>query len=185
VAEPVYFDTSIFLEIVSRRSKYTARLRELLKELQEKKSRVYTSILTVQELSVSSYRKGEIARDTMADIRRIARVYSPTKEMALTAAKLEAQLKDIAQAEADKRDKRKPETEEQKLERICENRRRKWDCFHIATAQVLGCSVMYATDTDLQKRPKQLGIKSLKIVPPPEEVRRVTGPLLEHAEKQD
>jgi predicted nucleic acid-binding protein len=88
VAEPVYFDTSIFLEIVSRRSKYTARLRELLKELQEKKSRVYTSILTVQELSVSSYRKGEIARDTMADIRRIARVYSPTKEMALTAAKL-------------------------------------------------------------------------------------------------
>ena len=79
-------------------------------------------------------------------------MYTVTKDIALTAAKFEAQLKNITTQDLAKRDPKKPETEEQKLERICENRRRKWDCFHLATAQVLGCQVLYSTDNNLQKR---------------------------------
>jgi hypothetical protein len=67
----------------------------------------------------------------------------------------------------------------EEIERICENRRRKWDCLHIATAQILECSAMYCTDNKMQKRQKQLGIKNLEIVPPPEPIKRIKGPLLE------
>jgi hypothetical protein len=47
-----------------------------------------------------------------------------------------------------------------------DNRRRKWDCFHIATAQYLGCSVLYTTDEKLAKRQKQLGLADIRILPP-------------------
>jgi hypothetical protein len=83
----------------------------------------------------------------------------------LTAAKREAELKDLAGFDEQKR-KRKNESEEEKLERICENRRRKWDCFHIATAQILNCGTVYSTDGDLKKRPKQLDLRGIKIVDP-------------------
>src|SRR5205814_2244546 len=74
-------------------------------------------------------------------------------KLALTAAKIEAQLRDIADQESAKRDKKKPPTLQQQIDRACENRRRKWDCFHIATALVLECEVMYSTDEKLQKSP--------------------------------
>jgi predicted nucleic acid-binding protein len=113
----------------------------------------------------------------------MARVYTITKEIALTAAKLEAALKDIADQEEAKRDKSKPPlTLQQQIDRACENRRRKWDCFHIATAQVLECEVMYSTDAKLQNRPKQLGLKNLKIIPPPDMTPTITGPLIDGTE---
>ena len=179
MAETVYFDTSVFIEMGAKKSKHAANIRILLKELQEKKARIYTSIMTVQELSVASHRRGAATRDTVGDIRSIARVYTMTKEVALTAAKREAELKDITADEESKRDRRKPLTKEQEIERICENRRRKWDCIHIATAQLLECSAMYCTDEKMQKRQKQLGLKNLDIVPPPEPIRKIKGPLLE------
>ncbi|MBZ5525356.1 MAG: hypothetical protein LAP21_24275, partial [Acidobacteriia bacterium] len=80
-----------------------------------------------------------------------------------------------------KRDPKKPETEEQKLERICENRRRKWDCFHLATAQLLGCPELYSTDENLQKRPTQLGIATLKVLSPEPRRLRIPGPLTDSA----
>jgi hypothetical protein len=110
-------------------SKHKTRIRELLHELSEDKVRLYTSILTVQELAVATYRAGTTARDTYGDVSSIARVYTLTKEVALTAAKREAELKDQTDKQRAKRSRKTPETEDEKLDRICDNRRRKWDCF--------------------------------------------------------
>jgi len=185
VARTAYLDTSIFLEMGTKGSKQKKRIRELLDELSKDKVRLYTSILTVQELAVATYRAGTLARDTYGDINSIARVYTLTKEIALTAAKREAELKDITDKQRAKRSSKRPETEDEKLDRICENRRRKWDCFHIATAQQIGCAELYTTDTDLQKRPKQLGIRSLKALTPDAPVKTIRGPLLDNIEPKD
>lgn len=134
---PVYFDTSVVIEMLAPRSTLKTRLRALLADLQERNVRIYTSIITIQELSVATHRQGAIARDTWGDVRKIARVCSITKEIALTAAKREAELKDIVEENEKKKDPDKPLTDSEKLDRACENRRRKWDCFHIATAQVM------------------------------------------------
>ena len=76
-----------------------------------------------------SFRKGSIATDNYSKVDKIARIESVTKDIALTAAKLEAQIIDQT-AIRDRED----------------NKRRKWDCFHIATALALGCSTFYSCD---------------------------------------
>lgn len=177
MAKTVYFDTSVFLEMGAKRSKRAKEIRSLLKELQEERVRIYTSIITVQEVSVASYRQGAMTKDTYGDVHAFARIYEITKDVALTAAHREAELKDIAEAEEAKRPKNKPETEEQKINRICSNRRRKWDCFHIATAQSLNCSTIYSTDEGMKKRPVQLGIKNLKVLEPKPTEPTISGPL--------
>lgn len=173
----VYFDTSIFIELSTKRSRYKTRIRALLKELGEERAKIYTSIITVQEVSVASYKPGLIARDTYGDIMATgAKVRGIDKNVALTCAKNEAALKDLAEASAPKTTK--PETFDQKLDRACENRRRKWDCFHVATAQVCHCTEFYTTDDKLLKRPTQLGIRSLRALLPGTSVRKVpSGPL--------
>jgi predicted nucleic acid-binding protein len=186
LAHVVYFDTSIFLEIAAKKGKYKKHIKTLLQELADERARIYTSIITVQEISVASYRSGTMAKDTYGDVKAVgAKVYGMTKEIALTSAKNEAMLRDIAADEQGKRDKNKPETEDQKLERICENRRRKWDCFHIATAQAMGCPELYTTDENLLKRPTQLGIKNLKALRPGTSLRKISGPLTDHAGQID
>jgi predicted nucleic acid-binding protein len=135
MARPVYFDTSVFLEIGAKKSKFATQIKGLLKELRRDKVRIYTSILTVQESAVLSYRRGALARDDYGKINEFARIVGVTKDIALTAAKLEAQIKDDAGKAA-----------------VEDNRRRKWDCFHIATALAHNCSVLYTTDEKLIKR---------------------------------
>jgi predicted nucleic acid-binding protein len=173
MARTVYFDTSVFIELANPKSRMAKELQGLLKELAEEKARIYTSMITVQEMSVAVYRKGARSKDTYGDIYALARIYAITKDVALTAAHREAELKDIA----DQQQKNGKETEDQRIERICENRKRRWDCFHIAAAQMIGCSVMYSTDGKLQDRPRQLGIKDLKILPPQPTPRSIEGPL--------
>lgn len=181
MAKTAYLDTSIFLEMGTKNSRQKKRIRELLDELSDDKVRLYTSIITVQEVAVATHRAGAIARDTYGDINKIARIYSVTKEVALTAAKREAELKDIIDREVLKRNPKSPETEDEKLDRICENRRRKWDCFHLATAQQIGCAELYTTDTKLQKRPSQLGIKNLRALAPDAPIKTIHGPLVDDA----
>ncbi|MGC2636419.1 MAG: type II toxin-antitoxin system VapC family toxin [Acidobacteriaceae bacterium] len=173
MARIVYFDTSVFIELAKPKSSIAKELRGLLKELEEEKARIYTSIITVQEMSVAVYRRGAKSKDTYGDIHQLARIYAVNKDVALTAAHREAELKDIAEKQ---QTGGKP-TEDQRIETICENRKRRWDCFHIATAQTIGCTVMYSTDGKLQDRPKQLGIHDLKIVAPRPTPRSVAGPL--------
>jgi predicted nucleic acid-binding protein len=176
--QTVYFDTSIFIEMAAKKSRYKRQIKELLKELFEERARVYTSIITIEEVSVAAYRPGDIARDTYGDVKQLAKVRGIDKDVALTCAKNEAALKHLAEQEDAKRDNSKPETFDQKMERICENRRRRWDCFHIATAQVLHCTEFYTTDEKLLKRPTQLGIKGLRAVRPGTSIRRIPpGPL--------
>lgn len=145
---PVYFDTSVFLEIGAKRSKHAKNIRALLKELKTDKVRIYTSILTIQEVSVLSYRRGTRARDDYGRISEFARIATINKDIALTAAKREAEIKDNGKSDVE------------------DNRRRKWDCFHIATAQQLQCSILYTTDNKLLNRQKQLGIADVKFSPP-------------------
>ncbi len=177
MAKTVYFDTSVFIEMGAKRSRMAKEIRALLKELDEERVRIYTSIITVQEVSVASFRRGAVAKDIYGDIHAFARIYEITKEVALTAAHREAELKDIAAAQEAKRSNTKPETEEQKIDRICTNRRRKWDCFHIATAQTIGCNIIYSTDEVMQKRPAQLGIKGLRVLAPKPTEPTISGPL--------
>jgi len=68
------------------------------------------------------------------------------KEIALSAAKLEAFIAD---------DAREPEPQRGLKQR------RKWDCFHVATAQFYGCSDLYAADAGMLARGPQLGIKNM------------------------
>lgn len=144
MSRPVYFETSVFLEIGSKRSKHAKHIRALLKELKAQRVRIYTSVITVQEVSVLSYRRGKLARDDYGRISEFARIYGVTKDIALTAAKREAEIKDNGGI-SDQDD----------------NRRRKWDCFHIATAQQLNCEAFYTTDQKLLKRQKQLHIEGI------------------------
>jgi predicted nucleic acid-binding protein len=179
--QTVYFDTSIFIEMAAKKSRYKRHIKTLLKELFEERARVYTSIITVEEVSVAAYRPGEVARDTYGDVKAVAKVRGIDKLVALTCAKNEAALKHIAEVEDAKRDKSKPEPLDRQIERACENRRRRWDCFHVATAQAVGCTELYTTDAKLLKRPGQLQIKGLRAVLPGTSLRRISGPLTEKA----
>jgi len=144
----VYFDSSVFVAIFMGENTGScsgASIRAHLKELKRDKIKIYTSILTIQEVSVGTYRKGTVATDNFSKVHKLARITGITKEVALTAAKYEAHIKDQT-AEGDQED----------------NKRRKWDCFHIAAAMELGCSVFYTCDDKQLKRKKQFGIKAME-----------------------
>jgi predicted nucleic acid-binding protein len=126
--DPVYFDSSVFLAIFMGEASGQS-IKELLKELRRDKIRIYTSIVTIQEVSVQTFRKRAIAADNYTKVNKLARIHGITKEIAITAAKLEAQILDDT----------KPKDRE-------ENKQRKWDCFHLAAAMELGCRTFYSLD---------------------------------------
>jgi hypothetical protein len=85
----------------------------------------------------------------------LARIQTITREIALTAARLEADLI--------KKMKPGDLSDEQ---RIGQNRRRKWDCFHIATALELNCRYLYALDEKMLNRRTHLDLPFLEFLPP-------------------
>jgi predicted nucleic acid-binding protein len=149
-----YFDTSVFLAILNGEDT-GANIRALLRELKKDKVRIYTSILTVQEVSVQSFQAGQSYDDNHAKVNKLARVFTITREIALTCAKLEALMKDHM--------KKSELTEE---ERIGQNRRRKWDCFHIATAMCLECNFLYSLDDGMLARRAQFSLGSIQFSKP-------------------
>ena len=96
----VYFDSSVFLAIIGN-EKSAAKIKSLLAELKKKKSRIVTSIVTVQEVSVRVYQRGTIARDNHGMVSKLARILAIDKEIALTAAKYEAHLLDAFKPESE------------------------------------------------------------------------------------
>lgn len=142
MADPVYFDSSVFLAIFMGEAS-GPDIKELLKEFRRDKVRVYTSIITVQEVSVKGFRKGAAPTDNYSKVSKLARIEGITKDIALEAARLEAQIIDQTKVK-DRED----------------NKRRKWDCFHIATAIALGCRSFFALDEKLLRRGTQLNITS-------------------------
>ena len=150
--ESVYFESSVFLAVINGEAN-GPQIRSLLRELKDKRVRIYTSIITLQEISVLSFRHGTVADDLAGKLHKMARIASVTKDVALTAAKFEAQLKDLGKL---------PKHDEQTKD----NRRRKWDCFHIATAMCLKCGTLFSCDDGLLKRKAQLKIDSMEFSPP-------------------
>ena len=144
--DPVYFDSSVFLAIFMGSD---PSIRTLLKELRRDKIRIYTSVVTVQEVSVQTFRRGFPAADNYAKVNKLARIQNITKEIALTAAKLEAQIIDQT-APKDRED----------------NKRRKWDCFHVATAMELGCRTLYTSDDKMLKRKGHFGLAGMDFSKP-------------------
>jgi len=59
LADPVYFDSSVFLAIFMGEASGPV-IKELLKELRRDKIRIYTSVITIQEVSVKPFRKGAV-----------------------------------------------------------------------------------------------------------------------------
>jgi len=143
-----YFDTSIFLAILNGEPTATG-IRALLRELKQEKTRIYTSIITVQEACVQVFRAGGRADEMHAQIAKLARIQTITREISLTAARLEAEII---------RKMRPNELKDE--ERIGQNRRRKWDCFHIATAFELGCTDLYTLDEHMINRKAHLDLPS-------------------------
>jgi predicted nucleic acid-binding protein len=144
--DPVYFDSSVFLAIFVGSD---PSIKALLKELKRDKIRIYTSIITIQEVSVQTFRKGFPAADNYAKVNKLSRIQQITKEIALTAAKLEAQIVDHT-APKDRED----------------NKRRKWDCFHVATAMELGCRTLYTSDDKMLKRKIHFGLAGMDFSKP-------------------
>ena len=148
----VYIDSSVFLAIFNGEGT-GPEIRELLRELKRGKIKIITSIITVQEVSVASYRTAEIATDNHIRVNKFAQIESVTRDVALTAAKIEASVLDRS----------KSSTAEEKRE---DNKRRKWDCFHIATAQCEHCDKLYSLDPGMLKRQKLLGITKMQFLEP-------------------
>jgi predicted nucleic acid-binding protein len=148
----VYFDTSVFLAILGGKPEAKA-VRGLLRELTADKVRIVTSIITVQEVSVQSFSRGSMFTDNHSKVAKLARIKGISKEIALTAAKYEAEIIAAGKASA---------TPDHKIE---ENRRRKFDCFHLATAVAHSCNVLYAFDGKFQGRCSLLGLTMRVEVP--------------------
>ena len=89
-----YFDSSVFLAIF-KGEPTAAGIRALLRELKAEGSRITTSIITIQEISVLSFRVGTNVNDNYAKVSRLARIQGLNREIALTAAKLEAHALEI------------------------------------------------------------------------------------------
>lgn len=149
-----YFDTSIFLAILNGEPT-AAGIRSLLRELKHDKVRIYTSIITVQEASVQAFRAGGRADDLHAQIAKLARIHTITREISITSARLEAEIL-----------QRMRPADISEEERIGQNRRRKWDCFHIATALELNCRHLYALDDKMLKRKNHLDVPFLEFLLP-------------------
>lgn len=146
--DAAYFDSSVFLAILNGEPS-SRGIRALLREMKHEKVKLYTSIITVQEVSVLSFRAGRVFDDNHAKVNKLARIQTVTREIALTSAKIEAQVLDLS-------GDRDP----------TENRRRKWDCFHIATAMVLGCQELFTLDTGMLARHSQLQLKQIRFLEP-------------------
>lgn len=142
-----YFDTSVFLAIFNKEPS-GPQIRALLRELRREKVRIYTSIISVQEVSVLSFRKGGGGDDNYVKLGKLARIETITREIALLAARIEAQLIDVVEKDQE------------------DNKRRKWDCFHIATAMHLGCGTLYAEDRKLLRRRDQLSLPGISFLLP-------------------
>lgn len=86
-----------------------------------------------------AFRHGGSGNDNHAKVSNLARVIGITKEIAVAAAKLEVRTFDSSRSRSGG-------------EKITENRRRKWDCFHVATALDRKCGALYALDEELLKK---------------------------------
>jgi hypothetical protein len=109
-----------------------------MRNANQDKCRICTSILTIQEVSVASFLFGGDQSDNYAKVDRFARIHGVTKDIVLVAAKLEASILERM---------KRSSTQEQKAMKP----RRKLDCLHIATALEMKCRWIYSFDPGMLK----------------------------------
>ncbi len=148
----VYFDSSVFLAIIGG-APQAENIRLLVSELKRRKVRIITSIITVQEVSVSTFRRGVPALDNYAVINKMARILSIDKDIALTAAKYEAHALDSFPSS-------------NAADKAQENKRRKIDCFHIACAVVNEASTVYSLDKGMIKKGQGFRLPGIAFLEP-------------------
>src|SRR5712671_1513227 len=138
--DPGYFDSSVFLAIFNG-DPSGPQIKSLLREMRQERDRIHTSIVTIQEVSVLSYASlgaAQLARaserltgdENYVKVDKLARIHGVTRDIALLAAKLEAMMLLRMQSMT-------------KEQRAALSPRRKWDCFHIATALEMNCRCLY------------------------------------------
>lgn len=149
--DSVYFDSAVFLAIFNGESN-GPDIRALLKELKKDKVKIQTSIITIQEVSVLGFCHGNVPTDNHSKVERLARIQGLTRETALNAARLEARMKDTATGNTE--------------QRAIESKRRKWDCFHIATAIELKCGTLYTCDPQMLALKERLAISDISFSHP-------------------
>lgn len=151
----VDLDSSVFLAILKAdpSEQYAGSIQGLFAELSQSRTIVQTSILTIQECSVSFALNHSDPRKALDLIDSIARVQSITEEIALASASLEARMR----SHATDRGASIPE----------DNRRRKWDCFHLATALEFKCHTLYAIDSHLSRIVANLSLPIKASLPKP------------------
>ncbi len=137
--DSAYFDSSVFLAIFNGEPS-GREIKQLLGEVRRDRNRICTSIITIQEVSVLSFTSGASpdTQDNYAKVNRLARIHGLSKDIALRAAELEAgMLERMRRMTKDQRKALSP--------------RRKWDCFHIATAIEMRCRWLYSLDPGMLK----------------------------------
>ncbi|MBL8239546.1 MAG: type II toxin-antitoxin system VapC family toxin [Bryobacterales bacterium] len=149
---PAYIDSSVFLAILNGEEPVASDIQALFAELKRKKVTIYTSIITIQEVSVAGYTKSrEPSGAAASEVSKIARIEGITRSISLEAAEIEAKV--IS----------KMKSREEKSQ---DNKRRKWDCFHIATAVHLKCSVLYSCDQGMLNRKAHLQLGDIEFSRP-------------------
>ena len=153
--DSAYFESSVYIAIFNGEDE-AREVQALVREIRKEHAKICTSILTVQEVSVVCYRSGGTQVDNYSKVERMTdRIYGVNREIVLIAAQLEAQILDRARSAA-----------REKSERQEENKRRKMDCFHIATALHLDCHRLYSFDPHFESYGKLPMVRSLSIFRP-------------------
>lgn len=152
MSDLAYFDSSVFLAIFNGEPS-SANIKCLLRELRHRGARLCTSIITIQEVSVLSFRAGGTQVDNYAKVDRLARIHGITRDIALLAARMEAEMLDRYKAA-------------NKADRTDHNRRRKMDCLHVATAVQMKCHWLYSLDPQMLANAKLISGTSVKFCEP-------------------
>lgn len=140
--DSVYFDSALFLSIFNGEPD-GPNIKALLRELKRDKIKIQTSVITIQEVSVLGFCRGQENPDNHSKVEKLARIQGISREIALGAARIEARMIDTDAQIAG------------------ENKRRRWDCFHIATALELKCRILFTTDVSMLALKDRLGIASM------------------------
>lgn len=162
--DTAYFESSVYIAIFNGEER-AQEVKSLVRELRREHAKICTSIITVQEVSVVCYRAGGAQIDNYAKVERLTdRIYGVNREIVLMAAELEARLLDRAKKLA-----------KSKGQRVEEHRRRKIDCFHVATALHLNCHRLYSFDPHLKSIGTLPMVRSLIISEPKPKTNEMFG----------
>lgn len=147
----VYFDTSFFMGLIENQQGRRDEAKKIIQfEEKDKNATFHTSVLTVDEFLVGIYNKYAESEDcedkvsaTVRQIQQIASLYGMTEQIARKAAKIESvwgrAYGQIPEADRDPR-----------------LRKRRWDAIHLATADHIEATRVYAWDDPWKDVPESV-----------------------------